>query len=162
MKNLLELNDKISIMIKEKIQESERFKNTIFACRNNCYIISNIEFSEKESIMYKKHLELLSEANIMKKSDGKDDNGNEEKFNLIDGSINTYTKKCQLCNGKYATINIAYYDKRIDIFAKYEDVCINLKKNEIKAIGIANELIMPELNNIIFIMNIQNENQTQR
>lgn len=158
MNDLLNLDDEISKMIRDKIQGSGRFNNTIFKCEYNCYTIANIELNQEEATMYKKHLDLCSEVNIMKKVDG----SNIEELDDIDGSIAIYLKKCQLFNGKNTYMYIVYYDKRVDIISKYEEKHICLERDSINSRGIAIELIMPEFNNITFMMNIDKENQSQR
>lgn len=137
--------NKISKMLKQKIQNHESFKNCTLVCHNNSYIIEQIDLSPNESNKYYDSLEMKKNAGIFKRTSN--------------NSMLMYSRDIGLMNGEEACISISYYCKYISIKVSYKDKTIDLYEDRRKAEQIAIEIILPEIDNVLNVIEISNRRE---
>lgn len=145
--------DIITKMIKDRIQDDEILEKVGLYCRQNYYVVDGIKLTPKISDIYEQLLDARANAGVI-----------EKRTQYMDASTAGYTKDMQLMNGKNVHMHIAFYRHyEARVIANYEDKKVNLAQSDNEARQIATELIIPELNNIIAIMDKnKNKEESQR
>ena len=140
----------ISEIIQERYGDCERFYRTGLRCVDNFYLINGVMFEPSEIEKYKELLEKRVTAGVMEKNTG-----------VMNGSTAEYQRSLQLSNGENADVNIAMYKSgSVNMSFNYDNDRIRLYRDNYTQ-QIANELILPELNIVARIMNLEKESQGQ-
>lgn len=137
--------NRVSKMLKQKVQNHKNFKNCTLVCHNNCYIIEQIDLSSREANKYYENLEMKRNAGIFERT--------SNNYMLI------YSRDIELMNGEEAYISISYHCKYISIKVLYKDEEIDLYEDRRKAQQMATEIILPEIENVLNIIEISNRRE---
>lgn len=151
--------NEITKEIKKLIQkDDERFDNCVLVCQKNHYIIEQIDLEPEISIKYEKFLDEISNAGIFNK---------DINSGYKDGSKTWYKRDIQLMNSKNVHLDIIFckghnMKSYVTLNVYYEDENIDLYRDKRFAGQLANEVLLPELNNILSLMNLKNKNFQER
>lgn len=132
--------NEITKMIEERIQGDKRFEETELICSYNCYYIKNIMLDPKTLSEYKKTLDMRCQAKTI------------EEENCFKGSVAGYTKAIQLMNREDAYLHMDLHDNSLNLIAGYEKKMTDLYRDKEFAKQLGAELLMPEFDNILNIM----------